>query len=316
MSQTTRLGDNYEKHKDEFKASGDSDIVRKRSASPLPTHPTDLCISRKRCGSPLPERPAKKKPSIFTSVASMAETSVSTSKRVLPVITPSLPLYGSYCWEALPSPTPCINPAFWNSPLTLGRGVSPTLNLSASPNLNLGSSGSRLAPSLSPSPSPSHTSSSLTDRQSPLVDHLGASPDLRHSTDTSPLTASLRYPRDSIPRATSTPLSRSIPLATSTPTSSRTAPCSTQSQIQMRGHSGLTESRHLHHNILSSLPPSHSLPLSDNLTQQQRHSLTGIRQSHPHPLTPFQPYIQKPPVIIMLLHLSSPLSQKILSAIY
>ena len=107
---------------------------RRRSESP------DLSRRAKRV-SVVPSNESVSKPvkkrSIFTSVASMAETSVKPKTETLSGVDHPKSMYGSYCWNALPSPNPCINPAFWNSPLTLlGRCVTPTLSMSSSPGIS------------------------------------------------------------------------------------------------------------------------------------------------------------------------------------
>ena len=107
---------------------------RKRSESP------DLSRRAKRVSvEPSNESVSKpvKKRSIFTSVASMAETSVKPKTETFSGVDHPKSMYGSYCWNALPSPNPCINPAFWISPLPLqGRSVTPTLSLSSSPGIS------------------------------------------------------------------------------------------------------------------------------------------------------------------------------------
>ena len=259
---------------------------RKRSESP------DLSRRAKRVSiEPSNESVSKpvKKRSIFTSVASMAETSV--KPKTLSGVDHPKSMYGSYCWDALPSPNPCINPAFWNSPLTLqGRGDTPTLSMSSSPGIS--------------------DQSSLDLRMRSR--DLGCSPVLstQHKSRTAQ-DSEINYPRDRTPTDRGTTTFFSPPHATGTttcfsPLTSRFPPSSGLGRI-------LLDSTHRHN-----IPHSHGLKdsnpsLSDNLLDYKHsfsHSMTNHVQfsslshnfsfngnnSPPSALTQYQPHIQKPQV--------------------
>ena len=263
---------------------------RKRSESP------DLSRRAKRVSvEPSNESVSKpvKKRSIFTSVASMAETSVKPKTDTLSGVYHPKSMYGSYCWDALPSPNPCINTAFWNSPLTLqGRGVTPTISMSSRPGIS--------------------DQSSLDLRMRSR--DLGCSPVLPTQHKSNPRIAQhneTSFTPDCTTHATGTTTFSSPPHTTGTttcfsPLTSRFPPSSGMGRI-------LSDSTHRHN-----IPHRHGLTdsnpsLSDNLLDD-KHSLSSSLTNHvqfnslphnlsfngnnspPSVLTQYQPHIQKPQV--------------------
>ena len=299
---------------------------RKRSESP------DLSKRAKRVSvGPSNESLSKpvKKRSIFTSVASMAETSVKPKTETLSAVDHSKSIYGSYCWDALPSPNPCINPAFWNSPLTLqGRGVTPTLSMSSGPGISDQSSLDmrRRSRDLGCSPvlSTQHRSNSRTAQHSETSFPKDHAPHAKgtttflsppHATGTttcfSPPHATVTTTCFSPPHATSTSTFFSPPHVTSTttcfsPLTSRFPPSSGMGRI-------LSDSTHRHniphsHGLTDSNPslpdslPDYKHSLSHSLINHVQfnslpHNLSFNRNSSsPSVLTHYQPHIQKPQV--------------------
>ena len=287
---------------------------RKRSESP------DLSKRAKRVSvGPSNEsvsEPVKKR-SIFTSVASMAETSVKPKTETLSGADHPKSMYGSYCWDALPSPNPCINPAFWNSPFTIqGRGVTPTLSMSSSPGISDQSSIDLRMRSrdlgCSPVLSTQHKSNPRTAQHSETSFPPDCTPYARGTTTFfNPPHATGTSTFFSPPHATGTTTCFSPPHATGTttcfcPLTSRFPPSSGMGRI-------LSDSTHR-----LNIPNSHGLKdanpsLPDTLLDYKHslsHSLTNHVQfnslphnlsfngnsSPPSVLTHYQPHIQKPQV--------------------
>ena len=275
---------------------------RKRSESP------DLSRRAKRV-SVVPSNESVSKPvkkrSIFTSVASMAETSVKPKTETLSGVDHPKSMYGSYCWDALPSPNPCINPAFWHSPLTLqGRGVTPTLSMSSSPGIS--------------------DQSSLDLRRRSR--DLGCSPVLSAQHKSNSRTAQhseTSFPKDHAPHAKGTTTCFSPPHATSTstffspPRVTGTTTCFSPLTSRFPPSSGmgriLSDSTHRHniphsHGLTDSNPslpdtlPDYKHSLSHSLINHVQfnrlpHNLSLNGNSSPPPvLTHYQPHIQKPQV--------------------
>ena len=131
--------------------------------------------TKRPCSSPSTQ--PSKKPSIFRSVDEMAEPSVKTSRSAMvSAHHPSLPVFGSYYWNALPSPVPCVSPtAMYGSSLMTRREGSPTMS---SPSLSP-------SPSTrgSPTPSLTPTTSMTLNNSSPLNLSTGGSPSQAQSMD-------------------------------------------------------------------------------------------------------------------------------------
>ena len=288
-----------------------------RRESDVPVNPMSPTKKRKRSESPDLSRRAKrvsvepsnesvnkpvKKRSIFTSVASMAETSVKPKTETLSGVDHPKSMYGSYCWDALPSPNPCINPAFWNSPLALqGRGVTPTLSMSSSPGISDQSSLDLRMRSrdlgCSPVMSTQHKSNSRTTHDSETSFPRDCTPHARGTTTLiNPVHATGTSTFFSPPHATGTttcpsPITSRFPLYSTTSrclsdsTHSLNIPqvqCGTNLNTNLPGR--FTDYKHtLSHSVIS---PVH-------LTNQH-HSLNvkGISSSQSS-LTVSQPYIQK-----------------------